>query len=75
MARKKAFSKRKGVNVLRKIPNIRVDIEGKKASLTKSKGRATAKFGKYVGTVKQGKTGLSINLKKKRTNFFEDIFG
>jgi len=57
-----------------KLPNININIDGRKATLKTKNGKTTAKYGDYKGSVSQNRNRVNINLKKKKKSFLEEIF-
>lgn len=56
------------------MPNININIDGRKATLKTKNGKTTAKYGDYKGSVSQNRNRVNINLKKKKKSFLEEIF-
>jgi len=72
MARRKTKLKR---HKIPRLPNISVNIDGRRASIRTLKGKTVAKYGKYTGSVNQSKGRININFKKKKPKgFLESLF-
>lgn len=57
-----------------KLPNINVNIDGKKAILRQKNGKTTASYGDYKGSVTQKGKDININFRKKKKGLLERLF-
>lgn len=75
LASKGIKSAQKVNDIFKQIPNIKLNINGQEASISKSKDKATAKFGKYTGSVSSKGNDILIDVKKEKDDWLKDLLG